>query len=94
MRKYEPLRKKTLSSGFSTKVDTNRDVQPQMMTRGSKFLIKEEVGGLYYPYGENKGAGQLCCNCTPDLCLCCRIYEKARSSHYDRANTYVHVFHD
>ena len=40
---------------FPTRSDT---VQPQKMARGLKFGIKE-VGGLYYPCSENKGADQL-----------------------------------
>ena len=46
------------SSGFPTRSDTNRAVQPQKMASGLKFRIKV-VEGLYYPYSENKGADQL-----------------------------------
>ena len=46
------------SSGFPTRSDTNRAVQPQKMARSLKFRIKV-VEGLYYPYSENKGANQL-----------------------------------
>ena len=49
-----------LSSGFPTRCDTNRNVQPQKMARGLKILI-EEVEGLYYLCSENKGANQLIC---------------------------------
>ena len=36
---YEPRCEKTRSSGFSTRSDTNRAVQPQKMARGLKFRI-------------------------------------------------------
>ena len=35
-----------MSSGFPTRSDTNRAVQPQKIIRGLKFRIKE-VEGLY-----------------------------------------------
>ena len=49
---------KNLSSGFPTRSNTNRAVQPQKMTRGLKFWICE-VEALYYLCGENKGTDQL-----------------------------------
>ena len=52
--KWAALRE-NLSSGFLTRSDTNRAVQPQNMSRGLKFRIKV-VEGLYYPCSENKGA--------------------------------------
>ena len=42
-----------MSSGFLTRSDTNRAVQPQRMARGLKFRIKE-VEGLFYLFSENK----------------------------------------
>ena len=60
------------SSGFPTRSDTNRAVQPQKMARGLKFRIYEEEG-LHYPYSENKDADQLCGYRTTDLRLCFRI---------------------
>ena len=56
------------SSGFPTRSDTNRAVQPQKMTRGYEFRIKVEEG-LYYPYSENKGADQLRSYCAAALRL-------------------------
>ena len=47
------------SSGFPTRSNTKRAVQPQKMARGLKFRTKV-AEGLYYPCGENKGADQLC----------------------------------
>ena len=61
-----------LSSGFSTRSDTNLAVQLQKMARGLKFQIYG-VEGLYYLCSENKGADQLHCNCAADLRLCFRI---------------------
>ena len=45
------------------------------MARALKFRIKVEEG-LYYPYGENKGADQLCNYCAADLPLCFRTCKK------------------
>ena len=59
---------------FWTSPDTNQAVQPQT-SRGLKFPIKEEEG-LYYLYGENKGADQLLGNRTADLRLCFPICKK------------------
>ena len=57
---------------FPTRPDTIQAVQ-QKMARGWKILINE-VGGLYYPCSENKGADQLCDYHTADLrlwfCIC------------------------
>ena len=47
-----------MSSGFPTRSDTNRAVQPQGIARGLKFRIYV-VEGLYYLCSENKGADQL-----------------------------------
>ena len=47
------------SSGFPTRLDTDRPVQSQKKARSLKFLILEEEE-IYYPCSENKGAGQLC----------------------------------
>ena len=63
------------SSGFPTRSDTNRAVQPQKMARGMKFRIFV-VEGLYYPCSENKGADQLRMYCAADLRLCFRICKK------------------
>ena len=40
----EPRCEKTPSSGFLTRSDTNRAVQPPKMARGLKFWIKIEKG--------------------------------------------------
>ena len=53
----EPQHKKTGLRG--SRSDTNQTLQSQMMVRGLKFQILV-VKGLYYPYGENKDAEQLC----------------------------------
>ena len=63
------------SSGFPTRSDTNRAVQPQNMARGWKLRI-QEVEGLYYPCSENKGADQLRGYREADLRLCFRICKK------------------
>ena len=72
LKEYEPRCEKNRSSGFPTKSDTNRAVQPQKMARGLKFRI-EVVEGLYYPFSENKGADQLRGYREADLRLCFRI---------------------
>ena len=59
-------------SGFPTRSDTNRPVQPQKIARNLKFGI-EEKEEPYYPCSENKGADQLCSYCTADLRLSFRI---------------------
>ena len=43
----------TLSSGFQTRSDINRAVQPQRMAKALKFLT-EEVKALYHLCRENK----------------------------------------
>ena len=63
------------SSGFPTRSDTNRAVQPQKIVRGLKFRIKE-VGGFFYLSSENKGADQLRSYCAADLRLYFRILKK------------------
>ena len=60
------------SLGFSTRSDTNRPVQSQKKARCLKFCIEVD-NELYYPNSENKGADQLCSDCTADLRLCFRI---------------------
>ena len=39
LKRYEPYHEKNLSSGFPTRIDTNRAVQLQKMARGLKFWI-------------------------------------------------------
>ena len=68
-----------LFSGYPTRSDTKRAVQPQKMARGLKFPIKE-VEGLYYACSENKGADQLHGNHVADLHLCFLICKKQVSS--------------
>ena len=60
------------ASGFPTWSDINRAVQPQKMSSGMKFWIKE-VEGLNYLCREHKGADQHRGYCTADLRLCFRI---------------------
>ena len=55
-----------------TRSNTNQAVQPHKMARGLKFRIKE-LEGLYYLFGENKGADQLRGYREADLRLCFRI---------------------
>ena len=50
--------RKNLSSGFSTRSDTNRAVQLQKQARSLKSRIWEEEK-LYFPCSENKDADQL-----------------------------------
>ena len=45
------------SSGFPTRSDTNRAVQPHKIARDFKFRI-QKVEGMYYLCSENKGADQ------------------------------------
>ena len=70
-----PSCRENLSSGFSTRSDTHRAVQPEQMARGLKFRIKKEEE-LCNLCSENKGADQLCGHRTADLCLCFRICKK------------------
>ena len=58
------------SSGVPTWSNINWPVQSQKQAGTLNFWIKVE---LYYPRSENKGADQLCINCTADLHLCFRI---------------------
>ena len=62
-------------SGVPTRSDTNQAVQPQKMSKGLKFRIKEEER-FYYPSSENKGADQLRGYREADLRLCFRICQK------------------
>ena len=57
-----------MSSGFPSRSDTNRAVQPQKMDMGLKFRI-QKVEELYYLCSENKGADQLRSHCAADLRL-------------------------
>ena len=66
---YELRHEKNRSSGFPTRSDTNRSVQPQKMATSLKFWIEEEEE-LNYLCSENKGADQLCSICEADLRLC------------------------
>ena len=71
-----------MSSGFLTRSDTNRAVQPpQKIARGLKCKILEEVGLYNYLHSENKGADQLHAYCAADLPLCFSTYAKSRFSH-------------
>ena len=63
-----PLQK-NLFSGFSTRFDTNRALQPLKMARCLKFRISE-AEGLYYLCSKNKGADQLRVYHAADLRLC------------------------
>ena len=65
-----------MSSGFPTRSDTNKAVQPQKMARSLKFRILE-VEEMYNLFSKNKGADQLRSYCAADLRLCFRICEKA-----------------
>ena len=58
---------RNLPSGFPTRSDTDRAVQPRKIDRDFQFRIKE-VEGLYYLSSENKGAVAF-------------AYAKARFSH-------------
>ena len=49
------LNRENLSSGFPTRSDKNRAVQPLEMVRGLKFWIYE-VEGLYFLCSESKDA--------------------------------------
>ena len=78
------------SSGFPTRSDTNRAVQPQNMARDLKFRIKV-VEGLYYPCSENKGADQLRGYREADLRLCFRICKNPVFSRRGSILISVHV---
>ena len=83
-----PRCEKNRSSGFPTRSDTNRAVQPQKMARSLKFRITVEEG-VYYPYCENKGADQLRSYCATDLRLCFRICKKPVFSR--RGSNYTNI---
>ena len=75
------------SSGFSTGSDTNWAVQPQKMSRGMKFRIKE-IEGFYYPCSENKGGDHLHGYREADLRLGFRICKKQLFSWPGSLRTY------
>ena len=52
----EPRREQNLSSGFPTRSDKNRTIQPQKMARLNIYDVEER---LYYICSENKGADHL-----------------------------------
>ena len=59
-------------SGFPTRPNTNRALQPQKMAGGFKFQIK--IGeGFYYLCSENKGADQLSSYHPADHHICFHI---------------------
>ena len=62
-------------SGFPTKSNTQRAVQPQKIARG---LNRVE---LNYPCSENKGAYQVHSFCSADLLLCFHICKSPIFSH-------------
>ena len=65
----EPLHEKKKHFQFPTRSDTSRYVLSQQQASSLKFWVKiEEI--LYYRSSENKGADQLCSDCTADLHLC------------------------
>ena len=83
------MTKKNLSSGFSTRPDTNQAEQPSKVARGLKFLIFEE-DGLYYLCNE-KSAEQLRSYCAADLRLCFPICKKlvhycSYEPHHEKTN--------
>ena len=63
-------------SGFLTRSDTDRAVQPQKKARGLKFWIKKEEG-LHFLCGEIKSADQLRGQHAADLRFCCPICKRA-----------------
>ena len=83
-----PATSENRSSGFLTRSDTNRAVQPQNMARDLKFQIWKEEG-LYYPSGKNKGADQLRGPREADLRLCFRICKKQV---FSRCGLYATVY--
>ena len=67
--------RENLSSGFSTKVDSNRPAQLQKLGRGLKFRV-QKLEVLYYLGGENKGVIRLC-GCAGWVCaFVVRIWHK------------------
>ena len=64
-----------LSSGFLTRIDTNRPVCQQKIARSLKFQIQENES-LYYQCSKNKSANPMCDCRAADLHLCFRIYKK------------------
>ena len=68
---YVPHPPQKIVFGFPTRCDSNLAVQPQKMTKGLKFRMKEEERS-HYICSENKGANQLGSYCAADL----RISEK------------------
>ena len=57
-----------MSSGYTTRSDTNKAVQPWELSTGLKFWILK-VEALYYLCSENKDADQLRSYCAADLHL-------------------------
>ena len=63
-----------MSSGFSTRSDTNQAIKPHKTVRGLKFLIQEEV--LYYICSKTKAL--IRCAVTAQL-ICAFVFEYAKS---------------
>ena len=77
---FEPRSEKTGSSGFPTRSNTNRAVQPQKMARGLKFRIKVEES-VYYPYIAKTKALISCAGTAQLICVSVFAYAKSRFSH-------------
>ena len=62
--------RENLSSGFATKVDSNRPAQLQRLARGLKiWLYQVEV--LYYPGSKQQNRWSDCADAQADVRLCC-----------------------
>ena len=64
------LLRENRSSGFPTRSDTNKIVQPNKMAGGLGFRIKIEEERSHYPCRENKGTDRPRCHREADLRLC------------------------
>ena len=69
------MSQENMSSGFATRSDTNRAVQPYKMVKGLKFLI-QKVEGWHYLRSVYKGADQMHGYSAADLHLCFCICKK------------------
>ena len=79
---HSSLSRENLSSGFTTRSDTNPAVPPQKVSYRLEISDLESTGIVPSMYcSENKGTDQLRNYCTADLRLCVCIYAKIQFSH-------------
>ena len=70
--KVEHSPRENLSSGFTTRYDTNEHAQSQLLAKVLKFRLKILViYVIYYLDTDKQRCSSDCANMQADLCFCC-----------------------